>query len=605
MNKTISEIFSFGAVVNDTVMFSNRVFKFVLETIKKILWSIMLADDIHHICLEQKATLTRVKEYSLNSCREVISINGNMEAIRCQNSFVRILMCFFLLLWTVDVEAVVRLPAVISDNMVLQRGQPVPIWGWADKGEVVTVTLSGQILSACSNDEGCWKVVLAKLDIGQPLKMIIKGSYGNTITLKNILVGDVWLCSGQSNMGLSVFECNNAREEIASANYPEIRLLRVPFRVTSEPQQNFKAQWVKCLPKNIEKFSAAAYYFGRELHQNLKVPIGLIDCSVGASSCEAWIKRSVLEANPQYNQMLQGWDKQIDTFDLQKVNEAELQYRLFMKKVNLATARGKEPPVAPFKTTDLFNLMFPVRRCPSYCYNGMLLPLIPFAIHGVIWYQGETNVPRAFQYRELFPLMIRSWRKDWDQGDFPFIFVQLANNHEVKEVPGQSNLAELREAQTLTLRTPNTGMIVTIDIGDAKTQHPTNKQDVGKRLSLWALANLHGKNIVYSGPMYKSMEKKGTQIFLYFDHQGTGLMTKGGELLKGFTIAGADQKFVWAEAHIDGDVIIVSSPDVPEPVAVRYAWADNPVCNLYNREGLPATPFRTDSWKGLTEHNDK
>jgi sialate O-acetylesterase len=506
----------------------------------------------------------------------------------------------FLLLFTTAAMAVVKLPAVISDNMVLQRGKPVPIWGWADKGEEVIVSLSGQTLSSSANEDGYWKVVFSALDIGQPLEMIIKGSSGNTISLKNILVGDVWLCSGQSNMELGVIECNNAEDEISSANFPEIRLLTVPFKATPEPQHDFQAEWNECSPESVGNFSAAAYFFGRELHLNLDVPIGLIHCSWGASSCEAWIKRSVLESDSRYQKMLQESDKQMDTIDLQKADEAERQYASWMKKVNMARTTGKEPPDAPFSRNEFLNLMFTVRRCPSYCYNGMLFPLIPYAIRGVIWYQGETNVSRAHQYRDLFPLLIRSWRNDWPQGDFPFLFVQLANVGEIIKEPGPSSWAELREAQTMALCTPNTGMAVTIDIGE-KEIHPKNKQDVGKRLALWALSNVYKSDIVFSGPIYKYMEKRGDQIILLFDHPGSGLMSKGGEPLKGFTIAGSGQKFFRADARISGDKVIVSSPEVPDPVAVRYAWADNPVCNLYNREGLPASPFRTDFWKGVTE----
>ena len=401
-------------------------------------------------------------------------------------------------------------------------------------------------------------------------------------------------------MELMVYQCNNAIEEIAQADYPDIHLLTVPFNGSSIPQNDFKAKWVECNSKTAARFSAAAYYFGRKLQQDLNVPIGLIHCSWGASSCESWIKRSVLEAYPEYKPMLKEWDEKMSTFDMLKAEEAEKKYASWENQDYEAKISGQEPPKALENTGYMFNLMFPVRKCPCYLFNGMLLPLIPFAIRGAIWYQGESNVERAYQYRQLFPLMIRSWRDEWAQGDFPFIFVQLANSRAYTEQPGQSDWAELREAQTMTLLTPNTGMAVTIDIGGPMI-HPTNKQDVGKRLALWALANVYGKNIVFSGPIYKSMEKKGNQIVLHFDQLGTGLMAKGGESLKGFAIAGADKKFVWADARIVNDIVVVSSPDVPDPVAVRYAWADNPVCNLYNSECLPASPFRTDSWKGITE----
>ena len=506
--------------------------------------------------------------------------------------------------WASIVLGAVKLPAVIGDNMVLQQGLPVPIWGWADKGETVTVTVAGQSLSTKADDGGRWKVTLAKLEVGQPLEMTVKGSTGSTITLKNILVGEVWLCSGQSNMQMGIANVKNAKKEITAAKYPQIRLITVPCKGTQEPQKSFNGQWVECSPQSVATtgwggFSAAAYFFGRMLHQELKVPVGLIHCSWGGSSCETWVKRSALEVDPQYQTMLKNYDEKVRSYNPLKA-EATWQKQLdaWNTAVAAAKAAGKTPPKAPGRSGDpRFN-----NQRPANCYNGMLLPLEPFAIRGVIWYQGETNAGRAYQYRSLFPLMIRQWRDDWTQGDFPFIFVQLANFMVVKDQPGESAWAELREAQTMTLATPNTGMATIIDIGEAKDIHPKNKQDVGRRLALWALANTYGKkDLVYSGPMYKSMEKNGNQIVLRFDHLGAGLTAKGGKPLKGFAIAGADKKFVWADARIVGDTVVVSSPSVADPVAVRYAWADNPICNLYNRDGLPASPFRSDAWKGVTQ----
>ncbi len=312
------------------------------------------------------------------------------------------------------------------------------------------------------------------------------------------------------------------------------------------------------------------------------------------------MRRCVLEADPQYGPLLDDWDQRMRSVDPNKAADGERQYNAWRSEVMAAKAAGREPPKAPRNLGEMFRAMFEVRRRPANCYNGMLLPVIPYAMRGVVWYQGETNAGRAYQYRQLFPRMIRQWRDDWGQGDFPFYFVQLANFMAVKPQPGDSAWAELREAQAMTLRTPNTGMAVIIDIGDAKDIHPRNKQDVGKRLALWALAKTYGKGLVYSGPLYQSMEKQRGRIVLRFDHRGTGLATKDSGPPSGFAIAGADKKFVWAEARIAGDTVIVSSTAVPDPVAVRYAWADNPVCNLCNREGLPAGPFRTDDWPGVT-----
>ncbi len=486
--------------------------------------------------------------------------------MRCRD-YLRILLCCVPVVgWVALAEAAVKLPAVIGDNMVLQRGQPVPIWGWADKGEDVIVAIAGQSLATKADDQGRWKVVLDKLDVGEPLELTVQGSSGSTRLLKNVLVGEVWVGSGQSNMQMGVNGCNHAQEEIAAANYPKIRLLTVPVKGTQEPQQDFQGQWVECSPQTVGGFSAAAYFFGRKLHQDLKVPIGLIHCSWGASACEAWVKRSLLELDPQYKQMLTDWDNRAANY---RVQEKAWQKRLEAWKKQAAAAKtaGKQPPQPPQHPEDPTANQFR----PANCYNGMLLPLIPYAIRGVIWYQGETNIGRAYQYRQLFPLMIANWRTDWGQGDFPFGFVQIAPFRYGGQNPALC--AELREAQLMTLKAaPNTGMAVTMDIGDVKDIHPKNKQDVGNRLALWALAKVYGQSLVYSGPIYKSMAVEGQKIRLQFDHVGGGLISADGQPLVDFTIAGADQKFSPAVAEIDGASILVHSDQIAEPVAVRYAW---------------------------------
>lgn len=469
--------------------------------------------------------------------------------MRCRN-FVRISMCCLMIIGCAAVAtAAVKLPAVIGDNMVLQRGQPVPIWGWADQGEEVTVAVAGQTLATKAGDDGRWKVMLAKLDIGNPLEMTIKGSSGSSIVLKNILVGDVWVCSGQSNMEMGIGVCNDAPAEIAAANYPQIRLFMVPNVKAAEPATDVNAAWAACSPQTVAAngwggFSALAYYFGRQLHKDLNVPIGLIDTTWGGTPAEFWTSRKVLEADPALKPLAQGES--------------------------------------------------------SCLYNGMIAPILPYAIRGAIWYQGESNAGRAFQYRTLFPAMIANWRADWGQGDFPFGFVQLAPFRYNESNP--INWAELCEAQRMTLdASPNTGMAVTTDIGDVKDIHPKNKQELGRRLALWALAKVYGKDIVYSGPIYKSMTVEGNKIRLQFDHVGGGLIASDGKPLVDFTIAGADQKFVPAVATIDGNSIVVSSDQVAQPVAVRYAWHDDTQPNFANKEGLPASPFRTDTWKGVTQ----
>jgi sialate O-acetylesterase len=442
-------------------------------------------------------------------------------------------------------------------------------------------------------------VKLDPLQVGGPYPMTVRGK--NTITLQKVLVGEVWLCSGQSNMSLSVTSVNNAPQEIAAANYPHLRLISVPVKGTQTPQTDFVGHWAPCSPATVAGFSAVAYFFGRDLYQKLNIPIGLIHCSWGGSSCEAWVQRSVLESDSQYKPLLESTDQRVATWDQAKL-DANYQRQLaqWKKIATAAKAAGKPVPQGPRAAQD-FRIG---QHRSANLYNGMLLPLIPYAIRGAIWYQGESNAGRAYQYRSLFPLMIRSWRHDWQEGDFPFYFVQLANFRKVKPAPAESDWAELREAQSMTLTLPHTGQAVIIDIGDADNIHPKNKQDVGKRLALWALAKDYCQDVIYSGPVYQGMKIDGSRLVLSFGSVGGGLVARGSSL-EGFTIAGADRKFVAAEARIDGDTVVVSSPQVPAPVAVRYAWADNPVCNLYSQAGLPASGFRTDQWPGITAKNDR
>lgn len=472
--------------------------------------------------------------------------------MRCK-ALVRVAMCCVVVIGATAVaSAAVKLPALFADNMVLQRGQAVPVWGWADKGEEVTVTVAGQTLTTKADDDGRWKVTLDKLEVGQPLEMTVKGSSGNAVTLKNVAVGDVWLCAGQSNMEMGVTMCNDAAKEVAAANYPKIRLFMVTRAMTEQPATDVKGTWKPCSSESIAAggwggFSATAYFFGRQLYKDLNVPIGLIDSSWGGTPAEFWTSRETLEANPVLKPLAKG--------------EA------------------------------------------SRLYNGMIAPLIPYAIRGAIWYQGESNAMRAHQYQTLFPAMIANWRADWGQGDFPFGYVQIAPfNYRGAWKIDPACCPELWEAQLLTLNAvPNTGMAVTSDISDLNDIHPKNKQDVGRRLALWALAKVYGRDIVYSGPIYKSTAVEDNKIRLQFDHQGGGLTTRDGKPLTDFTIAGEDQKFVPAVATIDGGSVVVHSDQVAKPVAVRFAWRETSTPNLANKEGLPASSFRTDRWKGVTE----
>jgi len=443
-----------------------------------------------------------------------------------------------------------------------------------------------------ADKDGKWMFAMNSPKVGGPYEMTITGK--NVITIKNIMVGEVWVCSGQSNMEMSVRSSANSEQEIAAANYPNIRLFTVTRKVATEPQSDCEGSWSLCSPETVPGFSASAYYFGRELHKELDVPIGLIHTSWGGTPSEAWTRREFLEKVSEAAPILERYDDAVAKYP-QAMEEYKQKVDEWKKAAEKAKAEGERTPRRPGAPFGPGHF-----QSPSGLYNAMIAPLIPYGIGGVIWYQGEANAGRAYQYRTIFPAMIKNWRNDWGQNNFPFLFVQLANFRAVNPQPAESDWAELREAQLMTLALPNTGMAVIIDIGDAKNIHPKNKQDVGKRLALWALARSYGKELVYSGPIYKSMKIKGNKIILYFDHVGGGLIAGGDEPLKGFAIAGADRKFVWADAKMDGDNIVVSSDEVSSPVAVRYAWADNPVCNLYNEQRLPASPFRTDKWPGIT-----
>jgi sialate O-acetylesterase len=495
------------------------------------------------------------------------------------------------------VFADIKLPAIIGDNMVLQQGEKVAIWGWADPGEEVMVGVSWHSMkwAVTANKDGKWSFKMTSPKVGGPYEMTLTGK--NSITIKNILVGEVWVASGQSNMQWTVSNSANAEQEIAEANYPKIRLFYVTRKVADEPQSDCEGSWVECSPETVPDFSAVAYFFGRELYKQLDVPVGLIHTSWGGTPAEAWTRREVLKAMPECAPILKRYADAVANYPNAK-EEYEQKLAEWKEAAAKAKADGINPPRRP---GEPFGPGHP--HSPAGLYNAMIAPLIPYGIAGAIWYQGESNAGRAYQYRTLFPAMIKNWRKDWGLGQFPFLFVQLANFMKTKPEPGDSAWAELREAQSMTLALPNTGMAVIIDIGEADNIHPKNKQDVGKRLALWALANTYDKKLVYSGPIYKSMKVDGNSIVLSFDHVGGGLIAKGGDELKGFAIAGADKKFVWADAKIEGDTVVVSSNEVSEPVTVRYAWADNPVCNLYNIEELPASPFRTDDWPGITAEN--
>jgi len=653
---------------------------------------------------------------------------------------VRAVSALILLLVSVG-AADIRLPAVVGDNMVLQSGGKVAIWGWADPGEQVTIRMSWQSAQprVVAGQDGKWTLKVKAPKAGGPYEMALTGK--NTITLKNILCGEVWVCSGQSNMEWPTAAAASGEQEVAAADFAKIRLFTVQKKIADTPQADCVGQWTECSPQTVGGFSAVGYFFGRYLHKELNVPVGLINTSWGGTVAEAWTSEGTLakypefkaridqiaeaRANPdasmkKYQDALAQWHKQIEsagsqgagytTSDLDDSAWQEMELPVLWEQAALGNFDGlvwfrktidvpdswvgKEltlelGPIDDMDTTWVNGIkvgahmqsnqwqlvrqykvgadviragrnVIVVRvldtgggggiygqpaqmrikpadagddaalslagkwrykvamdlasmppqpqppawannpNAPTVLYNGMIAPLVPFGIRGAIWYQGESNADRAYQYRKLFPDMIKDWRQSWGVKSFPFLFVQLANFMATKPEPGDSAWAELREAQSMTLSLKDTGMATIIDIGAADDIHPKNKQDVGKRLALWALAKTYDKkNVVYSGPLYKSMKARDGKIVLRFDCIGDGLVAKGGPL-KGFAIAGPDRKFVWADAKIEGKTVVVSSDKVPEPVAVRYAWADNPVCNLYNTADLPASPFRTDDWPGVT-----
>ena len=495
------------------------------------------------------------------------------------------------------VHAEVTLPSVIGDNMVLQRDMQIPIWGWASPGEEITVTLGTEdeateslfSTTIVADTEGNWRTKLSAMDAGGPYILKINGS--NTLELTNVLIGEVWVCSGQSNMEWSVRASKDADAEIAAANYPTIRLFDVPRKPSGLLQDDVEADWSETTPETIENFSAVAYYFGRKLHKNLNVPIGLINTSWGGTRIEPWTPPAGFDSVPT----LESISKEIQ--------EAHADYRQQlpekMKEIEAWIAETREALKTDARLTQIPENRHSLRHHarPTGLYNGMVYPIVPYAVRGAIWYQGESNLRDGMRYHEKMKALINGWREVWGQGDFPFYFVQLAPFNYGGWIGDPFFLPQIWEAQTATLSVPNTGMAVTTDIGNLKDIHPQNKQEVGRRLALWALAKTYGReDVTYSGPLYKSMTVDGNIIRLSFDFVEGGLMARGEEPLTWFEIAGEDKQFVEAKATIDGNTILVSSDTVANPIAVRFGWHQNAEPNLVNKEGLPASPFRTHQW---------
>ncbi|MCS7024656.1 MAG: sialate O-acetylesterase [Bryobacteraceae bacterium] len=483
-------------------------------------------------------------------------------------------------------HAAVTLPALISDHMVLQQGAPIRIWGWAEGGERVKVTFLGQTEQASASAEGAWEVWLSPVRAGGPYELTISAS--NTITVRNVLVGEVWVASGQSNMAWALRASQNAPQEIAQANHPAIRFFQVKTKVADAPQQDVEGSWKICTPENAPAFSAVAYFFARELHQTRGVGLGVIQATVGGTPAQAWTARTALEANPLLKYYLDRWESVVAQYP-QARERFEKQQAEFQQRAAEAKAQGKPVPPAPRPPRGAPG----DTHTPSGLFNGMIAPLTPYAIRGVIWYQGEANAGPVDNelYRYLFGDMILDWRRAWGIGPFPFLWVQLA------AFQNPNSWALLRDSQTRTLELANTGQALAIDVGESHDIHPKDKLTVGRRLALTARAIAYGEKIVYSGPLFRQLTKSPGALRVWFDHVGSGLTTRGGGPLLGFRIAGEDGVFYKAEAHIEGDTVVVSSPLVADPVAVQYAWENDPVATLTNREGLPATPFRTSLCK--------
>ena len=498
------------------------------------------------------------------------------------------------------------LASPIGDHMVLQQGRATSIWGKAKPNSEITVSFAGAEKTTTANDKGDWQVKIGKQKTNKtPQTLTISSGSDEKIKVKDILVGEVWMCSGQSNMAWTVSKSHNAEEAAAAANHPNVRLFTTEKQTAASPKTDLSGEWKICSPETAPSFSAVSYFFGKELAKNLDVPIGLIATPWGGKPSEAFTSREKLEATPAAKRLVAEWDAKQAAYDPDKAKtnyeKALAAWEVKVKKLREESKEKNQKPRLPRRPAapSAPNL---ASNAPSAIYNQMVAPWTRYAIAGAIWYQGESNRTRAVQYETIFPAMIEDWREKWGY-DFSFYFVQLANFQKPSSEPGvPDSWAELQNAQTLTLqKVPNTGMAIINDIGEANDIHPGNKEDVGKRLSLWALSQHYGKEIdPWSGPIYKKQESvDGGKVRVHFDHVGKGLKSRDGGKLQRFEIAGEDKKFVWAEANIEegGKTVLVSSESVPKPASVRYAWAANPEgANLVNSAGLPASLFRTDDW---------
>jgi len=527
--------------------------------------------------------------------------------IRCPSRLMSAGTILLVLFVASTVSAEVKLAGIFTDHMVLQRDAKLPIWGWADDGEKVTVTVAGQTHQA-TTAKGRWQVQLEPLAAGGPHQLSVSGT--NKITVKDILVGEVWLCSGQSNMAMPVSRALNFMAEQKTANHPQLRMFKVTQNAIPELQKDCGGQWHPCTPETVGTFSATAYFFGRKLHQELNVPVGLINTSWGGTDVAAWTSLKAQQAVPSIVPKLTAYNETIKQYD-PKTAAARYEKTLTRWKERAAKAKAAGEP-APRRPRGPANPLTNQNR-PANLYNGMIHPLVSFGIRGAIWYQGERNsktISDGQLYGTQLKTLITDWRTRWGQGNFQFITVQLPNFKALQTSPIQTTgWVLVREGELKTLRLPNTGIAVTTDVGEANDIHPKNKQAVGLRLALWALGTTYDQEIVYSGPLFSSLQLKAARrnakgvlrpgtITLNFVHVGDALKTTDGKPARGFAIAGEDQVFHQATATINDDgTVTVFNKKVTAPAAVRYNWADNPNGNLANSAGLPAAPFRTDGWK--------
>ena len=511
-----------------------------------------------------------------------------------RTSFWTLAVCAVLVCSATQVMADVRLPAVIGPNMVLQRGRPAAIWGWADPNETVTVSMAGESASARTDDKGNWRVTLPEIDAdGRPHTLLVKSSSGSTVSVENVLVGEVWLCTGPSNIQWALRRCKNGEKEVAAADYPRIRFFSVAKKLADQPQADCQGEWFECRPDAVGDVSGVGYFFARRVHRDLDVPIGILQSFWGGSRIEAWTGIEAIEAEPALEPILDWWQRNREDFDSGRTKaEYERQLEAWQATVDRAKAAGVKPPAKPKPPENPHAS----RHRPACLFNGMIAPLTPYAIRGAITYQGLGNLFWAQYGNALMPTMVADWRSRWGQGDFPFGMVQPAPfpcDRWPKSGPDAYSLQ--RESQLLLLDgLPNTGVALTMDIDDLEELHFTNKQTVGRRMADWALTSVYGRQIPYRGPVYKSMATEGDKIRIRFSNTGNGLVTNDGCPPKHFTIAGSDKIFHPATATIDGSTVVVHAANVDHPIAVRFAWSDTAVPNLFNNDGLPASLFRTD-----------